>query len=79
MKSPIIETCPHFRGKKVYLRHTKVSLIGASVSEPPLSAANGDFVGAYVRMHGSIYRKYFKYLFQRHALAHARPTMLCIH
>ena len=54
-------------------------IIGASVSEPPLNAAKGDFVGAYIQMHGPIYRKYFKYLFQRHALAHARPTMLCIH
>ena len=51
-------------------RHTEV--IGASVSEPPLSAANGDFVGACVRtsvrMHGPIYRKYFKYLFQQYSL-----------
>ena len=29
--------------------HTQIWVIGASVSEPPLSAANGDFVGAYVR------------------------------
>ena len=36
-------------------RSELLPLIEASVSEPPLSAANGDFVGAYVRTNACSY------------------------
>ena len=77
-----IASCNHIIIIIMGLMHqsSSITLIGASVSEPPLSGVNGNFVRMCVQqMHGPIYRKYFKYLFQRHALAHARPTMLCIH